>query len=920
MAQNYLNLAVLIKRQIHDELFIKTIYVYKFYPSSLTLLQILYRNRSFYAPLLQSDLINELVSDLWYCDYYNTYNVFNTSSAFQNLKGNLIILENINTISLNQQSSPLTYSPSLKGASSLNTMSNNKVNPMSPELMSAAHLNPALIDENSLKLNALQQIDLRNPFHFIRKSTFFDYKFTNHIFSYFFWQKSPAYRVIVESIIYAVFFILIIQNCFELFRLRRIFEGFPRDILVLIDAFVGLSNGIAPPNELFVVMYPWMVQHNTTDPRVPLYYASLQPTFCSIMVMFVPEFSTECDIFDLAAEQFWAYADSFVILQSFFFFTLIGTCLELIYSYIINKRFQVTFKIFSDLVISFTSLYVLIIYYTRIYVKKLIVRDNMLENYIVVEEVMLVFTFLMWIKFFIYLKLTKTFGYVIKVIEIMVLDLMNFMVIFTIILMAFALILYDLLSESQAYFVTFADTIQSLLLITYGQVFYDGFTKNETLGSMLITIFSFISIIILLNLLVAMLNNTYKTIYERSNLENANIFYLNYLARKPDKYKSALISFAPPLNLYVLPFVPVLLMKKSSRLNHYICLIGFTMFVIVYISIYIASCVALIIPLCWGRYLLSIYFNVIKRKFSWKAVGLWFMWFFGGLVYLIYLLIWHDIFLFVRSIYNKSPYKDRLDEITIEEINLIKKTCIQLSTTKKFLTHNEFCNAIREELANLNKTTRKYQMIGNLSAANLNAGSNLSANLLKNSFFKIFSEQKDASNIPLPPSGRMNRNLEKRLKQNIEIDKMEVFSLIKQYAGVNGYIMLNRMIILLDMLKFCKKFHLVKTSKIKLWKLVSYVQIVDISAVEKAVLGILAKNMKSLEQYETVISNIEEPEKQSIDLKEDNINVAHSKSFMNEMIKASVSLKKKATELESEEKRQQGFDSDKTDNGFNRNK
>ena len=900
IAQNYLNLAVLIKEQIHDELFIKTIYIYKFYPSHLTLLQILYRNRSFYAPLLQNELISDLVGDLWYCDYYSTTNIFNTSSAFQNLKGTLIILENINTTNITAQptNSPLGYSPSLKPS---NSLSANKVTPMSPELMSAAQLNPALIDENALKLTALQQIDLRNPFHFIRRSNFFDYKFTNHIFSFFFWQKSPAYRVIIEALLYVIFFILIIQNCFELFRLRRVFESFPSDILLLIDGFVGLSKGIAPPNEIFVIMQPWMLKHNTTNPMVPLYYASQQPTFCSIMIMFVPEFQSQCDIFDEARLQFWSSADAFVILQSFFLFTLIGTFLELVYGYIILKKWQITFKIFSDLVISFTSLYVLIIYYTRIFIKSLIVRDHMLENYIIVEQVMLVFTFLMWIKFFIYLKLTKTFGYVIKIIEIMIFDLMNFMIIFVLILMAFSLIIYDLLSQSHKNFNSFADTVQTLLLITYGQVFYDGFTQDETLGSMLITIFSFINIIILLNLLVAMLNNTYKTIHDRSNLENANIFYLNYLARKPDKYKSALISFAPPLNLYILPFFPLILWKKSSRLNYYICLIGFTMFVVVYISIYFSMSLAIVIPCCWIKYIFSIYFNVIKRSNKRESYALWFMWIFGGFFYLVYLLITHDIIMFFQSIYNKSPYKDRLDEITIEEINLIKKTCLNLSNSKQFVTHNEFCNAIRDDLAVLNKTTRKYQMVQNWDTPNTSSNPNYSSKLLKNSFLKLFSDQKEE---PLPSSGRANRNLEKKMKQNIEIDKMEVFSLIKQYTGVNGNIMLNRLTLLLDMLKYCKKFHLVKSTRMKVWKLVNCAQIVDILAVEKAVLGILATNMKSLEQYEIVMKNIEgaSGNEESI-ARERNETIKSSKSFMSDMLKNSLSLKKKATELDKEDKK-----------------
>ena len=275
--------------------------------------------------------------------------------------------------------------------------------------------------------------------------------------------------------------------------------------------------------------------------------------------------------------------------------------------------------------------------------------------------------------------------------------------------------------------------------------------------------------------------------------------------------------------------------------------------------------------------------------------------------------------MFIKSVYNKSPYKDRLDEITLEEINLIKNTCNQLSTSKKYVTHSEFCNAIREELTNLNKKTRKFQMSDNLEISNAHPTSNFSTKLLKNSFLKLFSEQKELT--ALQSSSRAHKNLDKKMKQNIEIDKMEVFSLIKQYAGVNGYIMLHRMVLILDMLKFCKKFYLVKSSgKIKIWKLVNYAQIVDIVAVEKAVLGILASNLKSLEQHEIVVNNIATAEKQEFTFRdrrdrEESKVVRASKSFMNDVLRVSLSLKKKATELDNEDRRLGAIDGGNQQNG-----
>ena len=105
ISENFLRLATLIKSFIHDELFIKAIYLKKFYPSNRSMLQILFSNRSFYQPLLKDPIIVEIVSDLWECDYNYTKNFLITSSSFLNLKGKLIVADFVNSASQRPQHS-----------------------------------------------------------------------------------------------------------------------------------------------------------------------------------------------------------------------------------------------------------------------------------------------------------------------------------------------------------------------------------------------------------------------------------------------------------------------------------------------------------------------------------------------------------------------------------------------------------------------------------------------------------------------------------------------------------------------------------------------------------------------------------------------------------------------------------------------
>ncbi len=82
---------------------------------------------------------------------------------------------------------------------------------------------------------------------------------------------------------------------------------------------------------------------------------------------------------------------------------------------------------------------------------------------------MMVFIFFMWLKFLVYLKLTRAFGKMIKIIEIMIMDSVSFMIVFAIILVAFASFTSNFLSHSNPkYFGTLLVSIRSLLQFSYG--------------------------------------------------------------------------------------------------------------------------------------------------------------------------------------------------------------------------------------------------------------------------------------------------------------------------------------------------------------------------------------------------------------------------------------------------------------------
>ena len=70
--------------------------------------------------------------------------------------------------------------------------------------------------------------------------------------------------------------------------------------------------------------------------------------------------------------------------------------------------------------------------------------------------------------------------------------------------------------------------------------------------------------IILLNLLIAILSNTYNKIMERSNMEYALIVFKDYNTKRIDKYFSFMMLFPAPINIFSFLISPYLLKSKSK--------------------------------------------------------------------------------------------------------------------------------------------------------------------------------------------------------------------------------------------------------------------------------------------------------------------------------------------------------------------
>ena len=103
-------------------------------------------------------------------------------------------------------------------------------------------------------------------------------------------------------------------------------------------------------------------------------------------------------------------------------------------------------------------------------------------------------------------------------------------------------------------------------MVSYGQLNFNDYTGREEIGSVLLIIFSIMSLIILLNLLIAILSNTFNMISKQSKLEQAEILYEAYKDKRVDKYYSSMIFLPAPLNILLFPLGPFIFLMKNYEL------------------------------------------------------------------------------------------------------------------------------------------------------------------------------------------------------------------------------------------------------------------------------------------------------------------------------------------------------------------
>ena len=120
--------------------------------------------------------------------------------------------------------------------------------------------------------------------------------------------------------------------------------------------------------------------------------------------------------------------------------TFIFSCCQIFLVFKQTRKIKVDPKNYLDFIIFAINMYVLEFGANSLSIS--LPPNVMVERIDILEKTMIIFIFLMWVKLLLYLKVFKTFGAIIKIIELMIKDILNFIIIFMINVSAFATTFY----------------------------------------------------------------------------------------------------------------------------------------------------------------------------------------------------------------------------------------------------------------------------------------------------------------------------------------------------------------------------------------------------------------------------------------------------------------------------------------------
>ena len=173
---------------------------------------------------------------------------------------------------------------------------------------------------------------------------------------------------------------------------------------------------------------------------------------------------------------------------------------------------------------------------------------------------------LLWIRILFLIRFTKLLGPLMKIILSMSWDFFVFILLFVLGLVIFGIVGTLLFGDVSAYN-SFYNAVLTLVSSSLGEYDFETLQNSEkgrVMGDLYLLFFLITTNILALNLLIAILSNTYQTLSIKTNILFLSEILKLRTTLEYDKNYGAMVSTFPPWNVFVVPTIPFYLLRRNT--------------------------------------------------------------------------------------------------------------------------------------------------------------------------------------------------------------------------------------------------------------------------------------------------------------------------------------------------------------------
>eukprot|EP01017_Pseudomicrothorax_dubius_P024529 TRINITY_DN26069_c0_g1_i3.p1 TRINITY_DN26069_c0_g1~~TRINITY_DN26069_c0_g1_i3.p1 ORF type:complete len:215 (-),score=32.02 TRINITY_DN26069_c0_g1_i3:34-678(-) len=199
----------------------------------------------------------------------------------------------------------------------------------------------------------------------------------------------------------------------------------------------------------------------------------------------------------------------------------------------------------------------------------------------------------------------------------------------------------------------------------------------------------FVSFVMLLNYFNSLLNKLYQAKVEKASVEITFNQFTNCFRYSNDPIVGWLVSYPPPIFTIAFPLLPFYIFSSNKKKwNKVFMKVGYCFYLIIFVLAYILLNIFMI-PIAYFKIIIEqllFIYTVSRLNISFKCkkisdqITRLINWIVFGMLTLLYILLWNDLPLFLRSLFTCVDNRDRYDMIDIKEFRAVKRVIKGLIT------------------------------------------------------------------------------------------------------------------------------------------------------------------------------------------------------------------------------------------------